>query len=148
MKNLLILFMFSTTAFASFKVDITNEENQQMSKSGFATEEDAQNYVKRVEKKWGKKQRWQKKTCKNPLNLIETREVEPENEEPFTEYHCKQTYSYSIFEDLDAAAKEAEKQARKDEISEIRAMKDQINNSTLPAWHKKLLKRLIKELRE
>ena len=43
---------------------------------------------------------------------------------------------------------EAEKQARLTELQQIRAMVTNIEESGLPLWHKKLLKRLIKELRD
>lgn len=50
--------------------------------------------------------------------------------------------------EAEIAAIEQEKSDRKAEIALIKATKDDINNSDLPPWHKKILRRLIKELRE
>lgn len=65
------------------------------------------------------------------------------------EYFHPTNYSISV-EDISAqlAEKEAAKQARKDELNEIRLMLGTIKDSDLPAWHKKLLKRLVKELKD
>jgi hypothetical protein len=46
------------------------------------------------------------------------------------------------------ADKAAAKEARRQEIAQVKNMIDNINNSNLPGWHKKLLKRIIKELKE
>lgn len=41
----------------------------------------------------------------------------------------------------------ADKLADENELTQIRGMLSNINNSSLPAWHKKLLKRLIRKMR-
>lgn len=45
-------------------------------------------------------------------------------------------------------AQEAQELSRKEEIAQIKADLETITNSELPAWHKKILKRLIKEMKE
>jgi hypothetical protein len=66
-----------------------------------------------------------------------------------TYYYHPVNFSIEV-EDIsqELANREAEKQARKQEIAQIKNMLDNINSSDLPPWHKKLLKRLIKELKE
>lgn len=50
--------------------------------------------------------------------------------------------------DAEMQAKEDEKIAEKNERKEIKALIQQVKDSNLPQWHKKILKRLIKDMRE
>lgn len=75
MKLLITLLLILTTnCFAQFKVEIVNSENQSMSQD-CEDEAKCNAYIARVEHKWGKKQRWQKETCKKESDLIETRDI-------------------------------------------------------------------------
>lgn len=113
MKLLILSFIFSVSALAQYKVEIINYENREMSQE-CKTKAKCREYIARVEHKWGKKQRWQRKPCPKESDLIETRDVVNEIDS-FTEYHCKQNYSVSkpidISEEVDdrAALKEIEK---------------------------------------
>lgn len=50
--------------------------------------------------------------------------------------------------DAEKAAKKAEKEARKAEVQELKGFIQNINDSDLPNWHKKILKKLVRELKE
>lgn len=65
-----------------------------------------------------------------------------------TKYYHPTNWSYSIT-DITAGvqAKQDAIQADKDELTQIKAMVTTIENSNLPLWHKKLLKRLVRELK-
>ena len=50
--------------------------------------------------------------------------------------------------DVERAARKAERDERKAEIAELRTYLQTIKDSSLPNWHKKILRRLIKEIRD
>ena len=142
----IILLLFSLNCFAEFKVDITNDEGQKMSKAGFKTIEKANNYISKVKRKWGRDKGWYDVACVAP---IETREVEKDGE-MVTEYHCHATFSYEIIDiSEEMNAKKKEKEDRSKDIKAIKKMITNINEDPdLKPYLKKLLKFIVKEMRD
>ena len=88
-------------------------------------------------------------SCSDVMQMDE--EALPEPVEVKIGERCEYPIEYIIVEtDItqELADKESEKQADKAERKAVKQMKSNINDSDLPAWHKKLLKRLIKEMRD
>jgi len=66
-----------------------------------------------------------------------------------TLYYHPSNFTYTIRDKvLNPTQEELDMDARKLEIQQIRAMVTIITNSNLETWHKKLLKRLIREMKD
>jgi len=64
-------------------------------------------------------------------------------------YFHPSNFTYTITDiTQELADKAADKQADKNERIAIKAMKSEINASDLPVWHKRILKKLIKDMRD
>jgi hypothetical protein len=145
MKYILLLLL-SFNAYAEFKIDIVNNEGQPMSKDGFATKKEAQEYRDKHKGKWGKDKRVSPKKCKNFTKMDIYKD---ENGDTIREYHCPKNYTAKI-EDitLEMDEKRAKKLAKKQEILDIKADIQKIKDSDLPGWHKRLLIKLARDLKE
>lgn len=142
--KILILFLISLNLYAETLVSIVNKEDQAMSKE-FGTEVEADTYIARVEKRWGKKVHEARNCLKG---FSSDREVTEENE-TYTLYTCNQEYSViksDITSEKDAIRQE--KLDRQTENANIRAMIQDVNDSDKRPWEKQLLRRLIRDLRE
>jgi hypothetical protein len=89
-------------------------------------------------------------------NMVDSTDIDGETisvpefaEETYLEYFIAENFTVT-FEDV-TANREAEKVLRlaeKTERQELKAMKKKINDSDLKMWHKRLLKQLIKDIKE
>jgi len=141
------LFLFTLNVYAQFKIKISPTDNS-IAKMEIE-EKNLNKAIKRLSK-IVKKSSWLKYVKNEEESGYIFSEVEEDldgNEKTY--YYHPVNFSIAV-EDItqELADKEALKQARKDEIAEIKNMKDTIKSSDLPNWHKKLLKRLVKELRD
>ena len=143
--KLLILFLISFNAMSMIQVDVANN-NGKTFKGKFETLELADNWIlKHVKKEtFGKN-----KEVEESDSYFSKCIREEFAEECTNKFFAPDDYTIvkSDISDQIQAEKDAE-EARKSDIRQIKAALDQVNNSELPLWHKRLLKRLIKELKE
>jgi len=147
MVKLLLALLISFNCHAEWKVDIVNKHGNVMSQT-LDTEAEANEYIAKVKHRWGREDGWYKKQCSDSL---ETREIEE-----ITEYHCPKNYS-AIISDItvEMDAKRAEKQAKKDERAQIKAILSSLKvpktAAERTAWFTKatkIIKRLVKDSRD
>lgn len=145
----LILLLFTFNAYANIKIEIENTENGRKFGAVFDTQMEADLWKSKniANNSWGKPDRWELKkqgeTCPGAERTSGDVESGFYNE-------CFYPVEYTITEtDITAEvqAKKDAKAARKTEIQQIKAAINVIDNSDLPNWHKKILKRLVKELK-
>lgn len=148
MKLITIIFLLlSVNTYAQFKVEITPSDSK-LAKMQI----EAQTLNKAIKKlkKVVKRSSWLKHEIKDTESgyIFSETETDLEGNEVIKYYHPV-NFSVNLVDiTQELADKETQRLERKNEIAQIKNMKDNINNSDLPAWHKKLLKRLIKELRD
>lgn len=150
--KLLTLLVFTTTLLAQVKVNVENLKNGRKFGAKFETLEDANAWInsQRQERSWGKLDRWVRlEEGMNEDECDQTRQVEPEKGEAYTECLLLQDFIVTI-EDIsdEVQAKLQEEQERVNEIRQIKQAINLIKSSDKPAWEKKLLIRLTKELKE
>ena len=143
MKYLLLL-LFTFSAYAQFKIEYTETS------TGGKYEFSKNSEVKAKERllKIIKKSRWMQGEWKTEVSDLSKTQLDLEGTETTLYYHPT-NFTYIITDiSQEIVDKEAEKQAAKAARQELRALKQTINDSDLPNWHKKLLKYIIKEIRE
>lgn len=171
MKYLLLL-LFTFSAHAQFKLEITMSDSKYAKREIVkdTKEELIERFIK-VENKFNiAKGEWKEspeseiskeETYLDSVDTGETRVItnidgEEETvpifesvEKTRTLYYHPINFSVAITDiTQELADKETERLAAKAARQELKALKQTINDSDLPNWHKKLLKYLIKEIRE
>jgi len=142
----LILLTLTFNSYAMTRIEII-PSNKKFAPMQFE-EETLTKAIKRL-KKICKKSQWlkvEKNETKSGHIFSET-ETDLGTSETIYYYHPK-NFTIKITDMTDELNQiKLDKQARKAEIDELKALKDTINASNLPNWHKKLLKHIVKELK-
>tara|TARA_R110000868_G_C10972634_1_gene770644 strand:+ start:26904 stop:27338 length:435 start_codon:yes stop_codon:yes gene_type:complete len=144
MKYLIIL-LFTFNAYAEFKVEII-PDNTSWAKGGFEKQDEVkakEHLLKIINKSQWMKTKW------NYVESPISRTKKGMDGIEVTTYMHPKNFTYEI-KDMteEIAAEEAAKAADKAERQELKAMKSDVNASDLPNWHKKILRRYLKSLRD
>lgn len=145
MKLLILLLSFNL--YAQFKIEIipSNDEHAKMQLDAETSELVNEQLVKWIERQKTYKGEWVDKK----KDTIAEKEITDLEGKKLKLYYKPIDFSVNVVDETEKVnAEKAEKEERKNEIKEIKKAINLINDSDLPRWHKKLLKRLIKELRE
>jgi len=163
MKNLILIFVLTITAFSVDtsgevkKVDVINIVDGQNYGAVFG--EDPKNPIEKMQP-WIDKQKAKTLECngwgcsardvpKFPARYSPVLVIAEYDKDGVPWVKLKADYEISITDiTLQHEAKKAAKQARKLEIRQIRQAINLIDASNKPAWEKKILKRLVLELKE
>lgn len=158
-EAILILALFlSTSASAWVKYEITNHKNGNTFSAEFEKKSKGKKWKNKqiAKNSWGKPDRDKEFLVGEAIDpgytsCVDVMELLEDNTEIKIADKCSYDADYTIVEidttqeKEDAAAAKAERQA---DIQAIKAMKSDINASDLPGWRKKILRRLIKELKD
>lgn len=144
----LLLLLLSFNIFAGHfivKIKPNNSKHGELSINAQSQEDAKNKLIKWIERQKVYKGVWSESQDGSIVERV-TQDLEG-NE--ITQYFKPNNFSVKIKDHTaEHAAEEAEKKARKDEIAQIKKMIKNINDSDKPAWEKKLLKRLVKELKD
>ena len=165
----LFLSVLVIEASADVRVDINNLEGRSFS-AKFETQNEVDLWVESniSNDSWGKKQRWERYreqvTClkiKDVMKEIDDvsqpyPDPEPENYkhpqvEVVSHQKCKMPVEYTIVQtDITKEEKEKrdEKKAAKEERKQVKRLIQNVKDSDLPQWHKRILKLYLNEIKE
>lgn len=147
MKLILLTLLFTLSANAQYLVEMSvNPDTQYGQSKQVDSLEDAKKFLIKIA---NLKNGWRKGEWKlSPeSDLSRVRVLADETQE--IEYYHPSNWSYRITDiTAEVAAKKAEVAARKKERQQLKNLKNVIDSSDLPNWHKKLLKYLIKEIED
>ena len=145
MKLLILLLSFNL--YAQFKIEIipSNDQHAKMQLDAESEELVKEELAKWIERQKTYKGEWSDKK----KDSIAEKEITDLEGKKVKLYYKPIDFSVNLVDETEKInAEKAEKEERKNEIKQLKKDIRLINDSDLPQWHKKLLKRLIKELKE